>query len=601
MTSYSETDRMILLNKLDASSAEHSSISPLTTVFYPDEQISSYQHSYSSTTPLPSRPNDTGSAMLMDQTSPALSWHPSNHKRQYTNVYHSNNDLEAGRASSKFSTMPQKRMFFPDDEENDYADTQHKVTSIQDILNQNDDESVSDERFVLPSMPFSRTMRVEGVYRREKKKRDHFSTMETMHRHISLPDDNYEFQPNDPFLKFKPSSPSDVNLLASNMVKFKQNQKYSVHKPHPLTTAMTLNNVYDDHYGSHDPNIIYHQIIAANSKNRDLIRTAKYEEPGKSNKPFSLMLDVYPMPDDESPSVSTTRMIPYTQLRRPLHPMGSHAISHNAQYNKDTSFYTHLKFPQLQQYPSKRSPFALPPKPKESYFHNYITNRMNGYRPVLKPPHTINMPSDERPSQITVHLNLYPDRKKIPTRSVQIIESNDTVPDSSTDESSLWKRKEHAENVTKLSSIEINPSQSAYIPPFSAIKINALQQPFGLATEPNLLLQSDQEKSIEFDMVPFDSKKLVPNIKLASTNPTSNAVASTSPYFHDISSTVSAELPSTPFSPFESTMSSSTLATNHFPFYSTNIPFETTAAIDLQTNSDQSTAIYGNLIRFPDH
>lgn len=629
MSNYNETDRMLLLNKVEASSIEPNYINPLTTIFYPDDQISSYQHTLSSTTPMPGKNSSTtalnaiqffeiGEESSVNIVPTAITWHPSNHKRKYSSVYRNRNDIAIEndlQRKSIISTMtPQKRMFFPD-EDFEYVDSYQNVNSIQDILNHNnnknniENENSSDEmHYITPSMPFSRRMKVEGIYRREKNKREHLSAMESGQSSLV-----YEENPQkqDPFSKFKPSKPGDVNLLAANIMKYKQ---YTYHKPRPLTTAMTMNNYYEDYYGSQDPNIIYHQIVAANAKNRDAsLRNGRYEKPLQNNKPFSLMLDVYPMPEEtgtgfDAAQATSTRVTPYNQYRRPFYPINSHAINHNLQYGKDNSFYNHLKFPQLQQqqqYPYQRTHYIT----KDGFYRNYITNRMNtnAYRSLLKPssPLPIDLPTEKGPSQITVHLNLYPERKKYQTRNVEIIGTGTAATSEPvTDSSLLWKRLHQRENSTSDDSSEIRPSRKTYIPPFSAIKINALQHPFDLnETNSSQQIESSEQSatvSAEYDLVAFDSKKIIPNIK------TMNILPSISSPFNEISPTT--ELPSTMSSHVDSTMSSSlytSFTDDHFPFYSTSSPFETTAVTEVlnESESDQPTTIYNdnNMIRFPDH
>lgn len=627
MSNYNETDRMIYLSQLESEPSETSHLSPLTTIFYPDDQISTYQQSMASTTPMPPDKrllNGTFlTTLLMERsiksTPTVVTWYPSNHKRQYSSVYRNRgNDfvnvaITQSSTAKRMESSPQKRMFFPDDDF-DYVDSYQNVNSIQDILNQNgnEHENVSDEEFMVPSMPFSRTMKVQGIYRREKKKRDHLTTMETVQNgQITAAYDKnsvHDTQKFDQFLKFKPSSPSEVNMLASNIMKLKQ---YSHHKPRPLTS----NKYHEEYYGSQDPNLIYQQIISAGNKNS--VRNGRYEKPPKSNKPFSLMLDVYPMPEDETQATSSsTRTTPYSPYRRPIYPVN--AVNHNLQYSKENAFYNHLKFPQLQPYPYNRPPYVMTHSPKDGLMRQYATQRMNTniYRPVVKSTQTFthDLPNDEAPSQITVHLNLYPDRKKYQTRNVEILSLDATPPSSvqvAKNNISVWKRFEQYENATttKMDSIDVQPSQhpKPYIPPFSAIKINTLQQSFD--SNDTESLQQSTDKSIEYQLMQFDSKKLVPTIKLTNLSPTTNSIVSTSsPYFNDIESTVSTDLTEsiapTTFSQFGTTMSSSTYNTpiNHFSVVNTNTPFETTATTDTLNESklDQPTTI-NTVFHFPNH
>lgn len=616
MSSYNEVERMILLKKFETDSVEPNILSPLTTIFYPDDQISSYQqNTISSTTPMPGKqpPSRNVTFLGIGTEENIPTWHPTNHKRHYSKVYNNKINLEANRGFETTKSIfdnqtPKKRTFFTDDDDFDYEDSYRNVNSIQDILNQNGNEN---ENFSDGAIPFSRRMKVEGIYRSGKKKgRDHLSEMEQSGQQSSVYEEN--IQKNDPFSKFKPSKPGDVNLLAADLIQYKQ---FTHHTPRPLTTPMTLNNFYEDYYGSQDPNIIFHQIIAANKKNRDAsMRNGRFERPIETNKPFSLMLDVYPMPGEtifdskQAATTSSTRVTSYNQHRRPFYPINSHTINHNLHYNKDNSFYNHMKFPQIQQYPYHRMPY-------DGFYRNYIANRMNTntYRSLLKPslPLPIDPPTENGPSQITVHLNLYPDRKKQQTRNVEIIKTENTTPVAMTDNQMLWKRLEHL-NTTKSDDPidDVRPSRHTYIPPFSAIKINSLQHSFDV-NDLNSLQQSETtEKSMEYNMFAFDSKKLVSNIK--EIKPTTNSIISSSSYFDEISRTITTEQASTLSSHFDSTMSSSMYTTsspsspssssNQFPFFGNNIPCKPTAVTDQLNESEsvQPTNIYDSTIRFPD-
>lgn len=686
MGNYSDVDRMIILNKLEESELSNHlnppPSPPLTTVFYPDDQISAYHHILASTTPLSPKKrristNETFLTSLLENKSinddavptAAVNAYPSNHKRRYSKVYRDHMmEMTVKPTIAEHTEFPQQRMFFPtfDDYDDDFVDVSYpKANNIQDILNQstNDDEmenvggsdgGVGDmiNDLILPSMPFSRTMKVEGIYRREKMKRDQLSTMETaiqttqlhtpltplspMSRTTHNKNVQHKF---DPFLKFKPSSPSDVNLLAaSNMMKLKS---YTHHKPRPLTTpAITINkyNPDGDYFSAgggskSDPNVIYNQIISAN-------HNARHEKPMQNNnKPFSLMLDVYPMPDDVESSqpqlmqLSSTRIAPFgspANRRPPIYPVNSpHAINNNLQYNKDSTMYNPFKYPQLQPYPYNRSPYALNPTAKEGYMRNYALQRMNtqafGSLPAASSSsHRTISSGDEMPSQITVHLNLYPDRKK--TRNVEIVNTgvaaaaadrDFTTPTTLTASSpinehphTLWKRLERPINntVTKLvDSMRIGRFQSIepFIPPFSAIKINSFQQDFDDMNESASTLlpvkQLTTDKAFDFDLKTFDSKKLMPSdstkaAKRSYISPMANSITSITikppPSSPSSSSSLSSDnditsmpismdsMASTMSNQFATTMPSSTTATatfyttliNQIPFISTNTP-----------------------------
>lgn len=690
MGNYSDVDRMIILSKLEESElSNHLSppppSPPLTTVYYPDDQISAYHHLLASTTPLSTK----RSRISSNET------YPSNHKRRYSKVHRNPGtdfvtdvmELTARPTTTitKHTGFPEKRMFFPtfDDYDDDFVDVSYpsKANNIQEILNQStsDDEmenidDVSDggttgvgvavdmiNDLILPSMPFSRAMKVEGIYRREKMKRDQLSTMETaiqtQHMHkkpLSTVAHGSNAQNKlDPFLKFKPSSPHDVNLLAaSNMMKLKS---YTHHKPRPLTKpSIGKYGANGDFYDRNsDPNVIYNQIISAN-------RNARHEKPMQINtKPFSLMLDVYPMPEDgerqQNLHLSSTRMTPYGSSlnhRRPpaAYPVNSHAINNNLQYNKDSTMYNPFMYPQLQPYPYNRSPYALNPTAKEGYIRNYALQRLNtqvyGSLPAPSPPlsassssiHRTIAPSDEMPSQITVHLNLYPDRKKM--RNVEIVNTAavangdlTTTPTTATTIATssstsindhphtLWKRLERPITSTAASK-SMDTTRKGFIPPFSAIKINSFQHDFdNMNQSASTIFQVKQlppDKAVDYaDLTTFDSKKLLPTnsgpkaaVK-SYINPMANSIISITknPYpsttipssFDNDMPSMSISMASTMANRFASTMPSSTAATaststfyttsvNQIPLISTITPSSIQTATSTPTTTMTNTA-----------
>lgn len=608
MGTYSDTDRMIILSKLEefdvANQLNPSSppSPPLTTVFYLDDQISAYHNMLASTTPLSAKkriPIDKSA-----NSGAAMNSHPSNHKHGYRkhNFVTDINALTVKpsvRTETKHIEFPQNRVFLHtlDDYDNDFIDVSYpKANNIQDIINQStgDDDEIESvggnivggisggvgemiNDLILPSMPFSRPMKVEGIYRREKTKRDQLSTMETAVEpaHVSAPthaqnkNAQHKFGQ---FLKFKPPSPSDVNLLAaSNMMKFKA---YTHNKPRPLTTpAMSISKFSNgDYYGSSsDPNVIYHQVISAN-------RNGRFEKPpvAINNKPFSLMLDVYPMPEDGlSPQqlmrVTSTRMPPFGGVpnRRPVYPvMNSHAINNNLQYNKDSTMHSPFQYPQLQPYPYNRSPYALNPIAKEGYMRNYAVQRMNVRGLSSRRSVTA---GDETPSQLTVHLNLYPDRKK--TRNMEIVNREElsdhdlpattaTISSAASDHAhTLWKRLEWPMNSTITKMIDSMRSgrfpliKPLSIPPFSAIKSDLFHELDDMTESPPTPLsnveQLTTDTAVDYDTTTFDSKKLklsplerrLANAITSSTTPMSipmESLASTIPSATTMSSLTSA-------------------------------------------------------------
>lgn len=499
MSNYNDQDGPILLKKLEPNHLDHIYKNQMTTVYYPDEQLSSYQHTVVSTTPmndkyienvlnknLATTPSSSSSKVAKSVTQSA--WHPSNHRRKYSNVLRNSKNLMVS-FENDVEIPQEERTFFPsndDDEENFYDDymdsTQQSVNNIQDILDQNNDEN--NQMFnngigiVSSSMPFSRTVKIQGIYMREKKKNDHFEAMETNTNGQITELHNVK----DPFLKFKPSSPGDVNLLATPNQHY-QFSTYSQHRPKPLTSVQTgAYNKYFDEYA-----------FDSNQQNPNYLQQPTKQETIAMNKqkPFSLMLDVYPMTDDDT-ILSTTRMTPFHPYTRPFYPVNLNAMTHYSQYGKENPYYNQLKFPQLQQY---RSPlYTNTHSQNDAFFRNYMLNRMNPnfYHSISRQQsHSpITLTSEDTPSHITVHLNLYPNQntnqnpKIFQERNFDVMDTNDMAGASSQlDTISVWTPIENSKNLTKTTATNFNDSNqkdSVQIPPFSALKINELQYPFNI-------------------------------------------------------------------------------------------------------------------------
>lgn len=510
-----ETDRLIFLSKLHAGNSNETQYNhQMTTVFYPDEQISSYHPTVMTTTPMNGKLANRSTAKLstMALKSTAL---PPNHKQYYSQVLYNRNDIEHVPHVRKSSELKSRTFFTTYDD--DYEDGQ-TVNSIQDIIDQGNDYDNEFGGVISSSMPFSHSMKVAGTYRREKKKRDFVNSIEASNsEHIPFRDNepiknivtNANLNGNDPFSKFKPISPADVNrLVANQQLKF---IPYALHKPRPLTTA--TNPYFNDYFDTHDPHFVYHQVIAASNSNRDITpkATSRFEKPviNQKQKPFSLMLDVYPMADDEQQSsiISTTRHSPY---KRPHYPVNTNAIN-----QLQPTYYSHMKFPQLQQY---RVPYlAQSNNPNDIYFRKYMLNRIGpqAYQPpasiARQPTYSpIDLTNTNAPSQITVHLNLYPNRKRSQARNVEILDMGDQ---NESDDAT----KRHENNFTNLHLQETQSNGKYYIPPFSAIKINSLQPQFNVNVtqstfDLNLLnheLNGEQSSVVSPKSKPFETNDAI--------------------------------------------------------------------------------------------
>lgn len=289
------------------------------------------------------------------------------------------------------------------------------VNSIQDILRQVNDEGNSQQE-----SNGMQKIKIAGTYK-HRKVDDITSMFESAPRknrgHVI---DEPAIQPlsvntnnviRDPFYKYKPSSLSDVNLMATNQFRFAPYHILS-NKYVPMASSHTPHSM--------DPSNLYHQIIMAN-KNR-----LKYSDDNSKNdniqskqKPFTLMLDVYPMPDDEHISSNVPLPVKYQNHFNPnmmRHPgIGS--------INILPPFFNNAHYPQLKpnRYPN------LPHYNNHNYFRKF------GTKPLNSGSYTSNdrESNNNNPSQITVHLNLFPKKKeRSDNQNTKILNRNEpNVPD----------------------------------------------------------------------------------------------------------------------------------------------------------------------------
>lgn len=216
----------------------------------------------------------------------------------------------------------------------------------------------------------------------------------------------------DPFYKYKPNSLSEVNLMATNQFRF---APYSILTNKYVPKYPMQGQPMDPGNGqSMDPGSLYHQIIIAN-KNR-----LKYSEDNAKNdniqgkqKPFTLMLDVYPMPDDEHVSSTVTYPLP-VKYQNHINPNMMRHPGINS-INNLQPFFHNANYSQLK---PNRYPH-LPHYHNDNYFRKFATKQVNSAfsRPVDGENNSNN------PSQITVHLNLFPKNKE---RSDNINAKDDT-------------------------------------------------------------------------------------------------------------------------------------------------------------------------------
>ncbi|XP_020294556.1 uncharacterized protein LOC109860099 isoform X2 [Pseudomyrmex gracilis] len=163
---------------------------------------------------------------------------------------------------------------------------------------------------------------------------------------------------NDPFYQYKPKHPADVNLLATSNVRF----------------APTGLHRYSPHYNS-----LYSQPLF--NYNKPTLTEPQYENVGsystnslgknRKPKPFSVMLDIYPITDIVEQNKKNSWLKPQTpavddyEPRRPF------------QFNRGPKFY------------------ASHPQPI----------------PIVAMPSPTTLPEEEERQQMIFHLNLYPRKK----------------------------------------------------------------------------------------------------------------------------------------------------------------------------------------------
>ncbi|XP_076642242.1 uncharacterized protein LOC143353063 [Halictus rubicundus] len=216
--------------------------------------------------------------------------------------------------------------------------------SIQDIIKYltNDAE--------LPN----RGIKFTGVYVNPKKY-DMASDMGEMMTNSDRSEEDDSYSNEDPFYQYKPKHPGDVNLLATSNVRF-------------APTGLQRYNSYYDGYGR-PVNYVAQPVSAVESQYEN---AAAYNLPKRRKpKPFSVMLDIYPITDiiDQNKKNTRPKQVPSDDydIRRPIQP------------NRGPKFYAPLPQPVL----------ALPNQP--------ITD-------------------EEERQQMIFHLNLYPKRKNKMTR-----------------------------------------------------------------------------------------------------------------------------------------------------------------------------------------
>lgn len=254
----------------------------------------------------------------------------------------------------------------------------------------------------------NRPIQLAGTYRHPRKNGDLKQMFQGNQRHQS----NLEIH-SDPFHNFKPNSPYEINQMIINGL-------------HTTPSAPTKNPYFRRKYKqqiasipnynlkSKDVSGIYQNILSSGKKIQvDRNEVAK-------QKPYQLMLDVYPMGGEEG---EMNQMNPLNQMNHlnQMNPLNqiNHQMQHLQQmhampqlprmprlkpfqgYYQDPNFFNAMNYPQL-----------MPRYPAIYRYHQPHAEASNIH------PVGINM----KPSQLVVHLNLYPKNRSSNKRSSTEIE-----------------------------------------------------------------------------------------------------------------------------------------------------------------------------------
>lgn len=398
-----------------------------------------------------------------------------------------------------------------------------RVNSIQDILNQGEviqhsphDQSLS------PSIHGSPGNRIEiiGTYRHPKEYGD---VMRMLKR---APTPSYDLTPSastsaqptflpkppttlatsstaetfkgDPFYNYKPKSPSDINLMALNQFRFALPPNpnlptihpthknsfipmFAPNKYHPLKYSMTSQRPYAT---GNDAENLYQEIVnssrEAGATMGEIMRIGNGASGPLKKKPFSLMLDIYPMSTDEEPTTRRPR-----QMGRPasfsILPNHSTINSMHMVHPNDHSYYTSMHFPQIQ--PSR---FPQP----NFYNFNPVSphHRNHGSSGLAKHQHA----AVDKPGQMVVHLNLYPKNRAKKQRNVEILEdrsleeSIEHIPESERRSnervSDLFMEEQELINMTTT---KLNTGEVYITPTMTELETQLMRLPiFNLSTTP---------------------------------------------------------------------------------------------------------------------
>lgn len=283
-----------------------------------------------------------------------------------------------------------------------------QVDNIQDIIEQISDQMPNDGIESLPAYVArtGRMVRFGGTYRHRKSNdvTGHWRSPQSYRSESNAPLTPSPPISADPFYPYKPQSMAEVNLMALHEFRFAPTpfaeRKQNIRVKKPIHIASEL----------------YQQLIRANNQRAEADRMMSRDGMSKKQKPFSLMLDVYPMPDDEpSPFPTTTRRPlsrpvlrkPHNELSYKYLPARDVTNPNNFPLHYEQQYFKNMHFPQI--YPYRHQIQNIHQERDNNYNgQNYNFHRLGGA--PARPPS--DHATENRASQITVHLNLFPKNKQ---------------------------------------------------------------------------------------------------------------------------------------------------------------------------------------------
>lgn len=242
----------------------------------------------------------------------------------------------------------------------------YQVNNIQDVLNHPNHQWPQSMRHQMSRYPNIRFANMEssppihlaGTYRHPKQKHEDLLKMFGTNEQIVYAGNEIE----DPFRNFRPQSPFEVNQMAMSGIPINHMPAFRRKSRFPVASIPN----YDLH--SKDVSHIYQNVLHSGQQ-FSVDRNERHRD-----KPLSMMLDVFPMGGQVHPH-QRPRMKPFKGFY-------------------DANVFNTMQFPQLMRYPS----YSRYPQMQASASNKLITGMT-------------------KPSQLVVHLNLFPKAKDTNKRS----------------------------------------------------------------------------------------------------------------------------------------------------------------------------------------